>query len=295
MKMYLATYELNQEEKIGVVLDDCIVPIERLIEGTVPQTMVELIDLWDDAIEKQLRKAEQNSQDAISINTVKLLAPIPSPSRGIICLGKNYLDHVKEVDSGVVSLQDGAPIEPIYFCKFVDRAIGHGESIPLHENVTTALDYEVELAVIVGKEGKDIPIDEVEEYIFGYTILNDVSARDVQKRHTQWFKGKSLDGTCPMGPYILLKDDISFPPKLKLRATVNGEIRQESYTDQMIFSISQVISGFSKGTTLRRGDIISTGTPSGVGMGFNPKKTLKSGDAVRCEIEKIGVLENIVR
>jgi 2-keto-4-pentenoate hydratase/2-oxohepta-3-ene-1,7-dioic acid hydratase in catechol pathway len=156
------------------------------------------------------------------------------------------------------------------------------------------VDYEAELALIIGKKGKDIAPEDAEQYVFGYTVINDVSARDLQKRHEQWFKGKNLDTFCPMGPCLIEKDDLPYPPELDIRCTVNGEIRQDSNTRKLIFDIPTIISDLSKGMTLLPGDIISTGTPSGVGVGFTPPRFLADGDRIECRIEGIGTLSNQV-
>jgi 2-keto-4-pentenoate hydratase/2-oxohepta-3-ene-1,7-dioic acid hydratase in catechol pathway len=176
----------------------------------------------------------------------------------------------------------------------IDRVRGSGESVPVHTSVTSMLDYEAELAVIIGRAGHDIDPASVPEYIFGYSILNDISARDLQKNHDQWFKGKSLDGACSMGPVIITADEIAYPPALDIECSVNGELRQKAATLDLIFGITEIISDFSRGLTLMPGDIISTGTPAGVGMGFRPFKWLKPGDVVECRIEGIGALRNRV-
>jgi 2-keto-4-pentenoate hydratase/2-oxohepta-3-ene-1,7-dioic acid hydratase in catechol pathway len=279
---------------VGIVSEDKnrLVPLDEVL-GQGCSNMLEFIMNFKKEYVEALGRALKECK-GIEINDVKLLSPIPNPLRGVICLGKNYRDHVNEVKSLVNPIGD-VPLNPIYFEKMVDRCPGDGDYIPSHSEETEFLDYEVELAVIIGKEGKDIPIDKAEEYIFGYTILNDISARDIQKKHIQWYKGKSLDGTCPMGPWILYRDEVEFPPKLKLQTYVNNELRQSGNTEELIFDIPYIINDFSKGITLKPGDIISTGTPAGVGMGFNPPRTLHSGDEVRCFIEKIGTLTNIVR
>jgi 2-keto-4-pentenoate hydratase/2-oxohepta-3-ene-1,7-dioic acid hydratase in catechol pathway len=288
------TFEMKGLERVGIVSEDkkMVVPLDEVL-GQGSSNMLEFIMNFKKEYVKVLGCALRESK-GIPISEVRLLAPIPNPLRGVICLGKNYKDHVNEVKSLVNPIGD-IPENPIYFEKMVDRCPGDGDYIPSHIEETEFLDYEVELAVIIGKEGKNIPVDKVEEYIFGYTILNDISARDIQKKHIQWYRGKSLDGTCPMGPWLVHRDEIEFPPKLKLQTIVNKELRQSGNTEELIFDIPYIISDFSKGITLKPGDIISTGTPAGVGMGFNPPKTLKAGDEVSCYIEKIGSLTNIIK
>ncbi len=222
----------------------------------------------------------------------ELLAPFSEPRRNVICLGKNYLDHVNECGTGGIDKDLGRPKEPIFFTKMINKFVEPQGDILYDKQVTDSLDYEGELAVIIGKEGKNIKANEVYSYIFGYTIINDSSARDLQKKHSQWFKGKSMDDTCSFGPYILYKEELSYPPQLNLCTYVNGELRQKGNTRDFIFDLAYSISEFSKGTTLKPGDIIATGTPQGVGMGFNPPKFLKNNDVLKIEIEKIGVLEN---
>ena len=222
---------------------------------------------------------------------VKLLAPIYNPKRNIFCVGKNYSEHIRELDPDERKKVNDAGY-PAFFTKATNTVTGPYDSIPLHENLTAEVDYEAELGVIIGKRCSDIKAENAYDYVFGYTIINDVTARDLQKKHLQWFKGKSLDGFCPMGPWIVTKDEIEDPMNLNITCRVNGELRQNSNTCNMIESISSLISNLSKGLTLEPGDILATGTPSGVGMGFNPPKFLKKGDVVRIEIEKIGYIEN---
>ena len=291
--MKFASFIYNGEEKIGAVKENRVYVLENILQNP-PKNMLELIDVYSGDVVAEINESI-GEDEGINLGDIKLIAPIPEPKRGVICLGKNYLEHVNEVDTVLISGKDGIPQAPIYFYKLVDRAVGHMEEIHSNAEVTSQLDYEVELGVIIGKEGKNIPLERVEEYIFGYTIINDISAREIQKKHVQWLRGKSLDGTCPMGPYIVTKDEIEFPPKLKIESYVNGEKRQSGNTTQMIYGISRVISEFSRGTTLKSGDIISTGTPAGVGMGFTPPKYLKSGDLVECRIDGIGVLKNKVK
>ncbi|KOA21492.1 ureidoglycolate lyase [Clostridium homopropionicum DSM 5847] len=296
-KLKFVTFYYKGIEQVGLLSkkNDRVYTIKELLESDRPNSMIDFIEDFNECVEKKLKYIYENSNnlEGIDISKVKLLAPIPEPRRGVICLGKNYAEHVNEVPSAI-DFRKGLPENPIYFCKLVDRAIEDKGSISIHKDVSKQVDYEVELAVIIGKKGRDIPKDKVEEYVFGYTILNDISLRDIQAKHIQWFKGKSFDGTCPMGPCIVHKSEIKLPVKLDIKCYVNGELRQNSNTSKMIFDIPYIISEFSKGTTLKPGDIISTGTPSGVGMGFKPPKLLKVGDEIMCYIEKIGTLTNIV-
>lgn len=233
----------------------------------------------------------------ISLSEIKLEAPIPRPRRNVFCAGKNYLDHVKEVaksgiGSGPTSGSE-APLAPIIFTKVPESVIGCGESILRHANVTQQLDYEAELAVVIGVGGSEISREDAMKHVWGYTIINDVSARDLQKRHQQWHLAKSLDGFCPMGPWMVSREEIDVN-NTTIKCWVNSELRQNASTDQFIFDIPELIATISAGITLYPGDIIATGTPSGVGMGFKPPKFLQSGDCVKIEISGIGYLENIV-
>lgn len=239
------------------------------------------------------RREPYEVRGAVPIGEVKLLAPIPHPAQDVICLGINYMAHAKEAARfQKESFEQKA--QAIYFSKRVNRAVDPEGEIPAHENLTKQLDYEAELAVIIGKDAKDVPEERVQEYLFGYTVLNDVSARELQTGHGQWYFGKSLDGFCPMGPCVLTADSVPFPPKLSICSRVNGELRQDSNTELFIHGISEVVAELSRGMTLKAGTIIATGTPAGVGMGFDPPKFLKPGDTVECEIEGIGILKNII-
>lgn len=234
------------------------------------------------------------SPQTLELEAVTLLAPIPQPRRNLICLGKNYKDHALELKHKIKT-NLGVPDEPIYFTKLAHRTVGSQGSVESYFDRYQTMDYEVELGIIVAKEGKDIPPEKAEEYIFGYTVGNDFCMRELQTNHIQWFKGKSLDTHSALGPVIVTADEIQYPPDLRITCQVNGEVRQDSRTSQLIFDIDRIFSDFSKGTTLLPGDIILTGTPAGVGMGFEPPKFLKPGDEVVAEIEGIGKLINRIR
>jgi 2-keto-4-pentenoate hydratase/2-oxohepta-3-ene-1,7-dioic acid hydratase in catechol pathway len=223
----------------------------------------------------------------LKIQTVK-------PIRNIICVGKNYADHAKEIRETKLATQgaDMLPTAPVFFTKSAYSLIGNNEKIKI-SGVTEQADYEVELAVIIGREGRNIPPENAHEYIFGYSIINDITARDIQVKHGQWFLGKSADTFCPFGPIIVTADEIPYPPTLDITCRVNGEVRQKSNTCNFIFGISEIISTLSKIFTLYPNDIIATGTPSGIGAAMSPPKFLKAGDIVECQIEKIGILTNV--
>lgn len=232
---------------------------------------------------------------ALPIEAVTPESPIPSPAQDVICLGINYMAHSDEAEKYSADAFATKHQDAIYFSKRVTRAVPDGGFIEAHTDLVKKLDYECELAVVLGKDAKDVPAGQTKDYVFGYTILNDVSARDVQTAHKQWYFGKSLDGFTPIGPCIVTADEIVFPPALHITARVNGELRQDSTTDLLITSIADIIEELSSGMTLLPGTIISTGTPSGVGMGFDPPKFLKPGDVVECTIDGIGTLRNTVR
>ena len=301
--MYFATFEFEGEQRLGFFLNmgDAIIPIEKAVEEIgmeEPKDMNRLIELADDKTVENMRAAVEEKglrKFALRNEDIKLNAPIPHPRRNIICLGKNYHEHAREIEGTDVDKGNELPSRPIYFSKIADPAIGDGDYIVFDESVTREVDYEVELAVIIGKDGIDIKKEDVQDHIFGYTIVNDISARDLQAGHKQWFRGKSLSTFCPMGPYILHKSAVGYPVELDIKCAVNGEQRQSANTRDLIFDIDCVISDLSRSMYLRSGDIIITGTPSGVGLGFKPFKYLKSGDVVKCEIENIGTLTNTVK
>jgi 2-keto-4-pentenoate hydratase/2-oxohepta-3-ene-1,7-dioic acid hydratase in catechol pathway len=233
----------------------------------------------------------------LALDAVQLLAPIPRPRRNIFCVGKNYHAHAKEfAGSGFDSSAKAGgeiPAEPIVFSKVPESVIGPGEPIRIPADVSTAIDYEAELAVVIGRGGKGIAEADAMGHVWGYTIVNDVTARDWQSRHQQWLMGKSFDTFCPMGPWLVSADELD-GQATQVKCWVNGEERQNASTRDLIFGIPRLIATLSAGITLFPGDIIATGTPVGVGIGFKPPKYLQSGDGVRIEIEGIGVLENPV-
>ena len=278
--MKLVTFLYQDREQVGVLNGD-----ETAVSPLNCPDMNTLIETGD---------LSASGAEEIPLDAVKLLAPIPRPRQDVICLGINYKAHAQEAERYSEAFLKEKPI-PIYFSKRCTEAMGPEGFIESHPGLVERLDYEAELAVIIGKRAKDVPADKAQDYIFGYTVLNDVSARVLQTSHKQWYFGKSLDGFTPMGPCIVTAEEIPFPPKLKISASVNGELRQDSTTDLLITDIPEIIAELSSGMTLLPGTIIATGTPSGVGMGFDPPKFLKSGDIVECSIEGIGTLRNTVR
>ncbi len=297
--MKLVTYQVEHKVRVGVISADeeWVYPISSV--GPEYQTMLELVKQISDS-EKQLleyasRQEPYSYRGAARLGEVRLLAPIPVPEQDIICLGINYMEHAKESARFRKRDFDGKRPYAVYFSKRVNEATADQDPIPAHEGLVDSLDYEAELAFIIGKDARNVPPGQVRDYIFGYTILNDVSARNVQNRHSQWYFGKSLEGFSPMGPCVLTADSVAYPPCLGIRSYVNGELRQDSNTDKLIFGIDHIVSELSSGMCLKAGTIISTGTPSGVGMGFEPPLFLKSGDEVICEVEGIGKIVNVVK
>jgi len=283
-----ATYEVKGKAVSGVLRGGSFYPFGLLLGGDL--SMPEFIEAasapYRPDMEALIENAAGGGFDAAAL---KPLAPIPYPIREIICLGKNYADHVNEINATSGAL----PAKPVYFAKSAFSVTGPGETIPGHTAATRQIDYEAELAVVMGAECRNLA-GSARGFIFGYTIINDVTARDLQAGHGQWYFGKSLDGFCPMGPVIVGADEFGYPPSLRIRSRVNGEPRQDSDTGKLIFPIDEVIRQLSAGIALRPGDIIATGTPAGVGHGFSPAKNLNSGDIVECEIEGIGILQNII-
>lgn len=297
--MKVLTYEVDHKNKLGVLSEDgsWVYPLTAAeMEYKDMQQMIEGIsDSEIQYMEYLLKQPPYSISGAVPLEEVKIMAPIMVPKQDIICLGINYMEHAEESARFKKEEFDGERPYAVYFSKRVDRAVADGEEIDSHKDLVDSLDYEAELAVIIRKDAKNVREEDAKDYIFGYTILNDVSARNIQTRHKQWYFGKSLDGFTPMGPWIVTVDEIAYPPKLDIKSKVNGELRQDSNTGNLIFGISHIVSELSKGMTLKAGTIISTGTPAGAGLGFDPPKFLKSGDVVECIIEKIGAIKNTVK
>jgi 2-keto-4-pentenoate hydratase/2-oxohepta-3-ene-1,7-dioic acid hydratase in catechol pathway len=229
----------------------------------------------------------------LALSSVALQAPIPKPRRNVFCVGRNYMDHVAEGDRTRGITQSEVPKYPQFFTKAADCVIAPDAKVPTHEGVTKWLDYEVELVAIIGAAGRDIPKEKALEHVYGWTIGNDVTGRDLQRRHGQWFKGKSLDRSCPLGPVIVPAADLS-AADLAIGLKINGEQRQASRTSKMIFDVTEIIHQLSSGFTLLPGDVIMTGTPEGVGYAMQPPQTLKAGDVMELTIEGIGTLTNTI-
>lgn len=301
MRFYTA--EINNKEEILVAFTEGNVAyrmsrLQKLAPALCFADMNDLIcNITDEHKEKLARfaaNADVLTGAAVCLDEVKLCAPIVHPRQDIICLGINYFEH--GVEAGHFSEKDFGGERPytIYFSKRVNRATATGEVIPAYEGLVDSLDYEVELGVVIGKDAKSVTKEEALDYVFGYTIINDVSARNLQTRHKQWYLGKSLDGFAPMGPCIVTADEIADVQDLNISCMVNDEMRQNSNTKFMMQTVAGAISELSQGVTLQAGTIIATGTPAGVGMGMQPPCFLKQGDKIICEIEKIGKLINTV-
>ena len=294
--MRLYTYKTDQKGKEIVGVGDSagkfIHPLSSF--GMEYKTVLEMIRKMKGAEWELLKKSVNERTEGVEVSDVILCAPILQPAQDIICLGINYMDHAEESARFKKLEFDGKREYAVYFSKRVNETVPPEGVIPAYEGLVDGLDYEVELAVIIGKDAKNVPKEEAFDYILGYTIMNDVSARNLQTRHKQWYFGKSLDGFTPLGPCIVTRDDLPNVEDLSIVSRLNGEIRQSSNTGLMITGIADMIAELSAGMTLKAGTIIATGTPGGVGMGFVPPRFMKKGDVIECEIEGIGILRNVV-
>lgn len=286
--MRIASFVFNQQRAVGLVSPDgqsltrLALTSQQASRGA--QFVIELLSEG-----KALPPMEG---EPIPVGSVTLEAPLPAPFRNVWCVGRNYHAHAKELSGSVFKNNDTNPESwPIVFTKVPECVVGPYANVEIPVGVTDQIDYEAELAVIIGKGGKNIRREDALTHVFGYTVVNDVSARDVQVRHQQWDMGKSFDTFCPMGPWIVSADELD-GTKTRVRCWVNGELRQDGPTENMIFDIPTLIETISRGITLYPGDVIATGTPAGVGMGMTPPRYLKSGDVVRVEIDGLGAIEN---
>ena len=284
--MRLVTYRDERGARVGALRGGDLIPLDEFAD------MLALIDGGADAL-RRAQAAVERGANARPLGQVRLLAPIPRPRQNVVCLGMNYVAHAIESDRAK-GREPKLPEHPVFFTKAVTTVCAHEDDVPLDPRVTSQLDYEVELAYIVGRTAKNIDRGDALSYIFGYTIVNDVSAREVQTQHQQFFKGKSLDRSCPMGPCIVTADEIPDPTALGLRLRLNGETRQESTVGDLIFDIPTTLAVLSLGQTVEPGTIVSTGTPSGVGMGRTPPEYMRAGDVMEAEVDQIGVLRNAV-
>jgi 2-keto-4-pentenoate hydratase/2-oxohepta-3-ene-1,7-dioic acid hydratase in catechol pathway len=262
----------------------------RPIGAAVASDMISFIERGSVALARRLiasaRALPAASRRALvrPLAKVRLLAPIPRPRKNIFCMGRNYAAHARETRAAV-------PEQPVWFTKPPTAVVGPLAPV-IHHAATQTLDYEAELVAVIGRRGRDISRERALDYVFGYTVMNDITARDVQRERRQWFKGKAMDTFAPLGPWIVHRSAIPDPQRLAVRSRVNGEVRQDASTADMVFPVAALIADLSRGMTLEPGDLIATGTPEGVGMGFDPPKWLKAGDVVEVEVEAVGVLRN---
>ena len=288
--MKLGTCRYQAQQYVFILQGDQV-----LIPALVPQydqaIWRDMLTLIDNPPDLTATVAAVSDAMRVPLADIELLAPIPRPRRNVMCLGLNYLEHAEETASQV-GRSAKAPEYPIVFTKSPTSVIGHDAAIPFDPDTCSQLDWEAELGVIIGKAGKKIQAENAHAHIFGYTVLNDISARDIQLNHKQYFLGKSIDGGCPMGPFIVTVDEITNAQQLKIECRVNGEVKQASNTRHMIFNIASIIQWLSRAMPLEAGDVIATGTPSGVGFVRQPPEFLVPGDVVECEVEHVGVLRN---
>ena len=289
--------------RIGAISEECAIGLEIAAAGkwpaAFPSSLLELIQAGPDCWKRMRDLAAESLASkptgaTRALDSIRWCAPIPRSTKNIFCLGLNYMAHLKE-SSAARGREARIPQVPVFFTKSPTSVNGPFDPVPWDPQVTQQVDYEAELGVIIGAGGINIPRSEASRHIFGYTIINDVSARDVQFAHLQWFKGKSLDGFCPMGPAIVTADEFGDPQAKRISLRVNGEQRQNATTADMIFPVDTIIEWLSKGMTIEPGDIIATGTPEGVGLGRTPPEYLNDGDVVEAEVEGIGMLRNRIQ
>ena len=296
MRFLRFTPKETKEELIGILSKDGkkVFELNFFELGKKYRSIQEIIEHFNEKELKDVRnllEGELDGKGTYELEDVKILSPLRRTIHDIICAGFNYEDHLKEIKKD----SSNKVLNSVYFSKRATKIMGLDDEIDGHFDLDEALDYEVELAVIIGKKGTNIAPEDVEDYIFGYTIMNDISARGIQGKHRQWYKGKSLDTFTVLGPVIVTKDELPLPLELDITSILNGEVRQKSNTRSMIRNVNQLISEISQGLTLEPGDVIATGTCSGVGVGFNPPRYMKSGDIIECKIEKIGNLRNRIK
>lgn len=284
--MRLATFSYHGHVRPGAVRQDLIIPLDA-----IGPDLLTCIEAGPQAL-VQARPLVEAAAGALPLSQVTLLAPIPAPRRNIMCLGQNYLEHAKE-SARTRNIPFKQPSRPTFFTKATTTVTGPFADIAIDSQISPRMDWEGELGIVIGKAGKNIAREDATDYILGYTVINDMTARDLQDGFGgQFFKGKSLDGTCPMGPWIVTPDEVPDPENLPVISRVNGVVKQESTTAEFIFKIADMIYWLSLGMTLLPGDIISTGTPSGVGFARTPPEYLHPGDLLETEIKGIGLLRN---
>ena len=287
--------------RLGALIGDRVLDLQAAqVDGrrAAPDTLLELIqqgpDAWTFAAEVAAAEIRLKPDSTYSPDQVQWHAPIPCPLKNVFCVGRNYAAHARESAAAFKS-DASLPEIPVFFSKVPTAVVGPHDDVLRHTAVTSQVDWEAELGVIIGRAGRNIAARDALSHVFGYTVINDVTARDLQQRHNQWFKGKSLDGSCPMGPVVVTADEFGDPQTKRIALRLNGVMKQDARTSDMIFTVATIIEWLSKGLTLEPGDIIATGTPEGVGMGRTPQEWLQDGDVVETEIEGIGTMRNVVR
>lgn len=301
----LVTVAAPGEVRLGVLDGDHVIDLNR-VDPALPVSLYDLIVAGDAALDAARGAAErvrrqypsrcaELMRDAIvyRLEDVRLLAPLPAPRRNVFCVGRNYLKHAAE-GARARGEEFTPPEYPEFFTKPPAAVVGTDARFPIDARVTERLDYEAELAVVIGRRGRDIPREAASGHVFGYTLANDLSARDQQRRHGQWFKGKALDGSCPIGPVVVPRADVPDPHALTLSLRVNGETRQHGSTAEMTWPVPDILYWLSQGTTLEPGDLILTGTPAGVGNAMRPPEYLRPGDIVEAEIDGFGTLRTYI-
>ena len=289
--MRYVTFSLSADPtpRLGALRGDRVLDLS--VNGG-PPSLLALIQAGPAQWQRAAAVAEAMGDAGRALEAVRLHAPIPRPLKNVFCLGLNYAAHARE-SAAARNKETKIPDVPVIFSKTPTTVNGPFDDVPVDRGVTSQVDWEVELGVIIGTTGKNIRPETALAHVFGYTVINDISARDVQIQHGgQWFKGKSLDGSCPMGPMVVTADEFGDPQAKRLQCRVNGVSKQDASTADMIFPVATIIEWLSKGMTLEAGDVIATGTPAGVGMGRDPKEFLQQGDVVETEIEGIGTLRN---
>ncbi len=295
MKYAMFSLGFDPAPRLGLLRGDSLVDLKTAAPPTWPDAPSTLVDLIHRGPEAWRRMAEigtgASGAHSHLASTVRWHAPIPRPAKNVFCLGLNYAAHAKE-SSQARGREMKIPEVPVIFTKAPTTVSGPLDDVEVDRQATQQVDWEVELGVVIGTSGRNIAKADALSHVFGYTVINDLSARDLQQAHMQWFKGKSLDGFCPMGPVVVTADEFGDPQTKRLQLRVNGVTKQDGNSANMIFPVDVIIEWLSKGLTLEPGDVIATGTPEGVGMGRTPKEFLQNGDLVETEIEGIGVLRN---
>ena len=303
LTMRYATFSTsnNPLPRLGARVGDRVLDLQAAqVDGrrAAPDTLLELIqqgpDAWKFAAEVAVAEVRLRPDSTYEAADVRWHAPIPKPPKNVFCVGRNYAAHARESAAAFKS-DASQPELPVFFSKAPTAVIGPFDDVLRHSAVTSQVDWEAELGVIIGRAGRNIAARDALSHVFGYTVINDVTARDLQQRHGQWFKGKSLDGSCPIGPVVVTADEFGDPQNKRISLRLNGVTKQDASTSDMIFTVATIIEWLSKGLTLEPGDIIATGTPEGVGMGRSPQEWLQDGDVIETEIEAIGTMRNVVR